>query len=288
LDIQVMEFVPIKFDAPSLAEYSALFTACFPDGGRFTTEYLSWLYRDNPDGRAFGFDARENGQLAAHYVCVPASVSLGGEPVRVLLSLNTATHPQFQGKGLFTKLAAMTYEAAAEAGFAAIYGVANANSTPGFVRKLGFQLVRPLDALVGVGPIGPRPADGGRPLAFERAWTAPALDWRCANPLNPVLRRRRGSHWQFQAAAFGSTVHAYAQLPLAQEIGLAPTGAPLSPLRLYLGLMPDHLRAAGSYVAIPQRLRPSPLNLIFRSLASPGKQLDATLVNFSFLDFDAY
>lgn len=283
-----MEFVPIKFDAKSLADYSALFTACFPDGSRFTAEYLDWLYLGNPDGRAFGFDAREDGQLAAHYVCVPATVHIDGEKVRVLLSLNTATHPQFQGKGLFTKLAAMTYEAAAQAGFAGVYGVANANSTPGFVRKLSFQLVRPLDALVGVGPIGARRGGAERPLAFERVWTEAALAWRCASPHSPVLRRRRGEDWQFHAAAFGSAVHAYAQLPLTDGIGIAPTGAPLSPLRLYLGLMPDHLHAAGAYVSIPQRLRPSPLNLIFRSLSEPGKQLDPALINFSFLDFDAY
>jgi hypothetical protein len=215
-------------------------------------------------------------------------VRIDGEPVRVLLSLNTATHPQFQGKGLFTKLAAMTYEAAAAQGFAAVYGVANANSTPGFVRKLGFQLVRPLDALVGVGPVGAAPDRQARPPAFERVWTEVALDWRCASPYNRVLCRRRGQTLQFHAPAMGRLVHAYAQLPLPDGISPAPGGAPLSPLRLYLGLMPDHLRATGSYVSIPGRLRPSPLNLIFRSLSVPGKQLDPTLINFSFLDFDAY
>ena len=283
-----MEFVPIQYDERSLSEYSALFNACFPDGSRFTTAYLAWLYLANPDGHAFGFDAREDGRLAAHYVCVPATVAIDGAPVRVLLSLNTATHPQFQGKGLFTKLATITYDAAAAQGYAAVYGVANANSTPGFIRKLAFQLVRPLDALVGIGPIGARPATVARALAFDRIWTDASLAWRCASPFNPVRRCRRGPSWQFQAAAFGNAIHAYAQLPLAADSTLTETGTSLSPLRLYLGLMPDHLRASGLYVSIPDRLRPSPLNLIFRSLATPGKQLDPALINFSFLDFDAY
>jgi GNAT superfamily N-acetyltransferase len=283
-----MQFVPIEFDEKALAAYGALFTACFPGTGRFTPAYLAWLYRDNPDGRAFGFDAREGDTLAAHYVCIPTQVRIEGQAVRVLLSLNTATHPQFQGKGLFTKLAAMTYEAAAASGFAGIYGVANANSTPGFVRKLGFQLVRPLDAMVGVGRIGAEPGAAGQQLAFERIWSEPALAWRCASPYNPVARRRSGGVWQFYSAAAGQLVQAYAELALPSGCGLETTRAPASPLRLYLGLMPDPVRGRRGYLHIPQRLRPSPLNLIYRSLATPGQQLDPSRIRFSFLDFDAY
>jgi GNAT superfamily N-acetyltransferase len=282
-----MEFIPIGFDQVKLAEYSELFGSCFPDTNRFTPDYIAWLYVQNPDGPAFGFDAREDGVLAAHYVCIPAQARIDGRDVRVLLSLNTATHPRFQGKGLFTKLAAMTFEAAAQAGFEGIYGVANANSTPGFIRKLGFQLVRPLDALVGTGRIGTG-RDVAASTAFERVWTPQALNWRCASPYNPVARHRRGDSWQFYSRAFGPWVSAYAELALPADIVPAAGPAPISPLRLYLGLMPDDVKRAGAYMSIPQRLRPSPLNLIYRSLATPGALLDGTRITFSFLDFDAY
>lgn len=282
-----MQFTPIGFDQATLAEYSSLFSACFPDAGRFTPEYIAWLYVQNPDGPAFGFDAREDGVLAAHYVCIPAQARIDGRSVRVLLSLNTATHPRFQGQGLFTRLAAMTYEAAAAAGFEGIYGVANANSTPGFIRKLGFQLVRPLEALVGVGRTG-AVEDSGLPLAFARIWTEPALAWRCASPYNPVSSRRGGKTWRFYARAFGPWVHSYAELDLPAEVARKAGSAPVSPFRLYIGLMPDEAKRSGAYVSIPQRLRPSPLNLIYRSLATPGSRLDQTRISFSFLDFDAY
>ncbi|MFC5461347.1 GNAT family N-acetyltransferase [Massilia niabensis] len=284
----MMRFAPIAFDDTALGGYSALFAACFPDSGKFTRDYLAWLYVRNPDGRAFGFDAWEGDVLAAHYVCIPAQASIGGQVVRVLLSLNTATHPRFQGQGLFTKLAAMTYDAAAAAGYAGVYGVANANSTPGFVRKLGFQLVRPLEALVGVGGMGASARAAGLAPAFERVWSQAALEWRCASPSNAVLRRRQGAAWQFHAPAFGRLIHAYAELSLPPTVELAPTGAPATPLRLYLGLMPDAERRVRSYVDIPKRLRPSPLNLIYRSLSVPGVQLDPAHIRFSFLDFDAY
>lgn len=284
----MMRFAPIEFDDKALAGYSALFAACFPDSGKFTRDYLAWLYVRNPDGRAFGFDAWEDEELAAHYVCIPAQASIGGRVARVLLSLNTATHPRFQGQGLFTKLAAMTYDAAAATGFAGVYGVANANSTPGFVRKLGFQLVRPLEALVGVGGMGASGRAASPATAFERVWSEAALEWRCASPSNPVLRRRRGAAWEFHAPAFAPWVHAYAELALPSTLELAQTGAPSSPVRLYLGLAPDAERRVRSYVDIPKRLRPSPLNLIYRSLSAPDQQLDPAHIRFSFLDFDAY
>jgi GNAT superfamily N-acetyltransferase len=282
-----MEFTPIGFDQEKLVEYSALFSTCFPDTDRFTPEYIAWLYVQNPDGLAFGFDAREEGVLAAHYVCIPAQAKIDGRNVRLLLSLNTATHPRFQGKGLFTKLATMTFDAAAAAGFEGVYGVANGNSTPGFIRKLGFQLVRPLDAMVGAGRIGTA-RKATAPLSFERVWTSEALTWRCASPYNPVARRRRGDTWQFHSKAFGPWVNAYAELALPADVVMDSGSAPVSPLRLYLGLLPDEVKRGGAYASIPQRLRPSPLNLIYRSLAAPGSVLDGRRVSFSFLDFDAY
>src|SRR5690349_12069268 len=134
-----LSFAPIRTDAAALAQYGALFQACFPMTDKFTPRYLQWLYVDNPDGKAVGYDAWDGERLAAHYVCIPARAWVEGAQVPVLLSLNTATHPDYQGKGLFTKLASMTFEAGAAQGFDGVYGVANANSTPGFVRKLGFQ-----------------------------------------------------------------------------------------------------------------------------------------------------
>jgi GNAT superfamily N-acetyltransferase len=283
-----MRFLPIEFTRDALAEYSQLFGECFPEAGsRFTPEYLEWLYVANPDGRAVGFDARDGATLAAHYVCIPVSARIDGQVVSVLLSLNTATRPAFQGKGLFTKLAAMTYDSGAAAGYAGVYGVANANSTPGFVRKLGFQLVRPLEAMVGIGGLGLRAQTVQQPLSFERIWSADSLRWRCANPINPVRCNTNASVWQFFVPG-PPMVSAYAEL--APEHGWQPVGtsAPYSPLRLYLGLVPDAVRGFGSYASIPARLRPSPLNLIYRPLTAGAAQLDPSTINFTFLDFDAY
>jgi GNAT superfamily N-acetyltransferase len=284
-----MNFAPIRTDAAALAQYGELFKACFPTTDKFTPRYLAWLYVDNPDGKAVGYDAWDGERLAAHYVCIPARAWVEGLEVPVLLSLNTATHPDYQGKGLFTKLAAMTFEAGASQGFDGVYGVANANSTPGFVRKLGFQLVRPLEARIGVGRLrhGARATPGA--LSFERSWSADALRWRCANPHNPVFVKNGAGKLYFHAAASGHKLPAYAELDADGVTLAASEQAPmLSPLRLFIGLAPDASSSYWNYASIPMRLRPSPLNLIYRSFTPRVGALDPSRIAFSFLDFDAY
>jgi GNAT superfamily N-acetyltransferase len=286
-----LRYAPVQLDAATLARYGELFKACFPMTDKFSPAYLEWLYLANPDGTAVGFDAWDGERLAAHYVCVPARAWVEGRDVPVLLSLNTATHPDYQGKGLFTRLAAMTYEAGAAQGFDGVYGVANANSTPGFVRKLGFQLVRPLEARIGIGGLRHRARAKAAGLSFERHWSEAALRWRCANPHNPVYVRNEGGKLRFHAAASGHLLPAYAELD-ADGAPAAPGqggGAPvLSPLRLFIGLAPDASSNYWNYASIPMRLRPSPLNLIYRSFSPRVSQLDPARIAFSFLDFDAY
>lgn len=279
-----MRFAPVQLDPATMARYGDLFAACFPGTSKFTPAYLHWLYVANPDGAAVGFDAWDGERLAAHYVCVPARAWVEGAQVPVLLSLNTATHPDYQGKGLFTKLASMTYDAGAAHGFDGVYGVANANSTPGFVRKLGFQLVRPLEARIGLGRLRHASAPPAASLSFQRHWSEPALAWRCANPHNTVWRRDH----QFHAAAIGHRLPAYAELDAAAQPPAQPGRPALSPLRLFIGLAPDAGASYWNYASIPMRLRPSPLNLIWRSFTPRVAALDPARIQFTFLDFDAY
>lgn len=284
-----MNLRPIQYDATALTRYQALFSQCFTASDKFRPCSLSWLYQENPEGKAIGFDAWDGDQLAAHYVCVPARAMIEGNISSVLLSLNTATHPSYQGKGLFTKLAEATYDAASANGFDSVYGVANANSTPGFVRKLGFQLVEPLKARMGIGSMGGDPVSASKQAQFQRVWSPRSLAWRCFNPSNPVRRLRRTSGEAFIADAVKRGIYAYAELPVTFDISEVPiAGAPLSPFRLELGLSPAGFPSSRTYVDIPKFLRPSPLNLIYRSLSGAVPSLRKGSVSFSFLDFDAY
>lgn len=282
-----MNFLPASADLGMLQTYERLFSECFGSAPKFSPAALKWLYADNPCGPVVGFDAFDGKELAAHYVCVPADVRIDGSIRRVLLSLNTATHPKYQGQGLFTRLAEMTYAAGAELGFEAVYGVANANSTPGFVRKLGFDLVQPLEAKVGLGRLRVDFGAVSRSAEFERVWTPESLAWRLRNPANPVKHVAGVGMSRFYAKAFGNVLPAYAELETVPSV-LSSRGAWGSPVHLYLGLVPAAASKLETFVDIPNTLRPSPLNLIFRPLRGSSLKVAAGAVFFSFLDFDAY
>jgi len=181
---------PLDLDETGIACVGDLLRAVFPEALHFTNEVIRWQYLDNPEGRAVGFNAWAGDVLAGHYVTIPLRARVHGKEERGLLSLNTATHADHRGKGLFTRLAQATYDRAASEGYGFVVGVANANSTHGFTKKLGFQLVGPLRAMVGVGPIpfrGRREEPVFEPIR-DPAW----ITWRLSHPVNRYAKARQG------------------------------------------------------------------------------------------------
>jgi hypothetical protein len=55
-----------------------------------------------------------------------------------------------------------------------------------------------------------------------------------------------------------------------------------------LGLTPRGTARRTLAMTVPQRLRPSPLVLIYKNHGKPDDRLDPERVLFSFLDFDAF
>lgn len=278
---QALAIRPAGTAPAQLEAYGRLLNAAFATD-KFNTAALAWRYRDNPAGTVVGADAWDGETLAAHYVTCPLEARIDGAVVRGLLSLNTATHPDYQGRGLFTMLAERAYELGAAAGYGFVIGVANANSTPGFLRKLAFQDVGRLHA--GVLAALPRRFSEAS-VQYQGAWREDLLVWRLANPDGRYTVARRGdltgvwarTHLPFiQCGAF-----------LADAGPVKPTGgAPLA-ATLFLGLEPRMDLSA--FLPIPERLRPSPLNLIWRRLGIAAPEaLRREAVALNFLDFDPY
>ena len=287
LGVQDIKIRPIRLDAEHLELYSVLLNNCFPDTPanrrKFSTVSLEWLYKENPDGMALGFDAFDGDKLVAHYVCIPTNILGSAGPLRALLSLNTATLPKYQGRGFFTQLAETTFEAAKQLGYDCIYGVANQNSTPGFVQKLGFSFVAPLQAMLGVGRL--QPPISNFPLQFQRSWSSSTLTWRCANPANPLSTSKQLGSRVFMACTEFPGINAYAELWDKTVLQSSPSVSSLK-LKLVLGLFPQGLSA--SYFKIPNFLKPAPLNFVFKSLNPLVVVPSRDAVHFTFLDFDAY
>ena len=288
-----MEFRQARCDDAALQEYLVFFQRCFPHARHYSIAYLRWLYRENPTGSVFGYDAYDGGRLAAHYVCIPTPLRIEGATVPGALSLDTATDPEYQGRGLFTKLATRTYERSAELGHRAVIGVANRNSTPGMVRRLGFQLVSPLDAQIGIGSLDVgdwNVVEAGTTL--RRSWTPELLSWRLHNPSNPVgMKLTKYKTLGFFARTFTPGISCWAERrdsspkPAPESSRLSASGWHA---RLFIGLFPEGAAARRCYVGIPDRLRRSPLNFIYKPLTAAPASIDGAEVLFDFLDFDAF
>lgn len=281
-----LRFERLDLSATGLQQVADLLSEVFPAAGYLSREFLDWSYCANPDGPACGFNAFDGTKLAAHYATQPLTAEIDGQPQRGLLSLHTATHPAFRGRGLFPQLAEQTYAAAAEAGFHFVVGVSNAASTRGFVDRLGFQHAGALASRLTFGR-APLPA---KPLvpSFVRRWSEESLRWRLASPRSEYL---------IEVEARGTRIHAeIGRLRGLVELGFLarelpcklPAPGALRPFRLWVGLDPRRPLSSLRHPHLPDALRPSPLNLIFRDLTGADRRLEPARVVFQALDFDAF
>ncbi len=297
-----------------LSATAELLSEVFPGSHVASTDYLRWLYLESPFGPVIETNLDDDRGRAGHYALVPITMTRDGVDHPAALSLDTAVHERARGGGVFVKLGAQTVERAAAIGVESVVGVANASSTPGFVRRLDFELLAALPANVMLplpgssAGITSRDADPGEPerglgevdsllgapaRGEARRWTAETLAWRLRRPgasyalhRSPKLlavtcvERRAGVRFAIVLKVFAAT-------PLSRTETRALVRAACrhhrAPLALHVGLN-DLVEFRG--IALPGRLRASPLNLIYRSLVTPPRE--ASVARFEFLDFDAY
>lgn len=289
----------------------------FPGSRIGAADYLRWLYRESPTGEVVETNIDDDAGRSAHYAVVPQRFATRERGITVGLSLNTAVSERARGGGVFTRIAEQTIAAARAQGYDAIVGVANANSTPGFLRRLGFTLIASLPATVMV----PRP--GGGPVVetvspaqldaigdvgvaellasvhrpargIEPVWTAESLAWRLAAPGARYAVHRLPGALAVSTSERRSGIDVAVILTMLADHDLdrsevdaivrAACRRHRAPFALHAGV---HAGADIRGVPLPRRLRPSPLNLIFRWL-DPDQLAAPHLGRFEFLDFDAY
>src|ERR1051325_872632 len=273
-------FSPLNNSPEEIKQESALLKLVFKKD-HFTENFLNWQYNENPDGKAVGFNAHsETAELAGHYVTQPMSAFLFGKETKGLLSLNTATHPNHQGKGIFTELAKKTYAHAGELGYEFVIGVANQNSTHGFITKLGFKFVGKLKAVIASGnPCEKYDDKNFNQFDFIRNWNKKTLHWRIANPANKYCIND------------GKIISDSGKTMIKAVLGnfdktLLPSSENKISKPFSLGIGTE--LAIPSGISIPGFLRPSPLNLIFKDLTGKNRAISFDKTYFACIDFDGY
>lgn len=277
------EFSPIVCDDAGLAAMSALLLRVFPRARHLTPAYLSWLYRDNPDGEALGLNAFYAGRMVGHCGGVPLVATIDGEARRGIMLINAAVDREHRRKNITRRTTDPMFEQAAAAGYGFAVSTGNRYSTLPLLTR--FEMVGRLDARIGVG--SPRRAADPPPPSFVREWSARALSWRLANPEGRYSVRRRGGDISVVART-GLTGIGAVLLDGADRWGLEEAGDAPAPLRVWLGLDPAIDWRGAAFLPIPSRLRPSPLNLLYKDLTGQGFLPDPTRIVFRALDFDAY
>ena len=265
----------VKNNDAALRESQQLLQLVFKErADKFSFEYLKWQYADNPVGPIVGFNAYMGDVLAAHYVTMPIYMNIEGKKTLGVLSLNTATHPDHRGKRLFSILADRTYQYAAENGYKYVIGVANANSTHGFIKNLNFKLIGPLTFKIGVGTSIYSKKD----YTFTRYWDKEIMDWRLKNPSM--------EYYKNGDVVVSPIKPGFKKLVFHDCEGLVSLSKLHGrPFNLYIGYGAD-LRN-GCYCGIPKFIKHSPFNLIFRDLTDGSlPEVSKDNILFELIDFD--
>jgi hypothetical protein len=85
--------------------------------------------------------AVDGDRLVGAYTTWPVRLRVGSDVVLGAQSMDTMTHPDYQGQGIFVKLARACFEIASSRNFQLLYGFPNPLSFPGFVKHLDFPHV---------------------------------------------------------------------------------------------------------------------------------------------------
>jgi hypothetical protein len=239
----------------------------------YSQSYLDWLYIRNPEGRVIGFNEYYSGKIVGHYALVPWSLEISGQKINAALSLNTAVGKIHQGHGLFTNMAENTYKLAYENGIDIIYGVANQNSTHGFINKLNFTIVDHIDAYFGVS------IKLNNSQSFTN-WSPEFMKWRVESPRNRWLLNK--SVLKSENRYFGLKPIYFNNFRNSTDISHA----------YGLNFLLSNMRPTGIMFKIPKAFKPSPLNIIFKNLSHRFKDSEYLLyfkkTNMGSLDFDAF
>ena len=259
----------------------------FPGVDKFSPAFLQWQYYDNPAGPPVGCNIDDGGRLIGHLMGIPLRVTLKGRPTTVTLIMNVATHPDYRGRGLFLELVNRVVAMSAERGHAGVIGVANQQTERAYRTKLGFQNVAPLDAHVELAPQRLDVAHALETAQFSRTWDDATLAWRLKNPANPLRIAGGGpDRLVIEGASTLPLIRSRAVIP---RRGLTTSAAGLAAgPAVVLGLTPKGTAGRTLAMTVPERLRPSPLVLIYKNHAKPDDRLDPDRVLFTFLDFDAF
>lgn len=107
-----------------------------PMGKTESINHWNWEYKDNPNSRIEILLVIDNKKIVGHYAVIPVKMKIKKKIYLTSLSLDTMTHKDYRGMGIFPKLATKMYNELGNSGIYLTYGFPNEYSINGFLNKL--------------------------------------------------------------------------------------------------------------------------------------------------------
>jgi GNAT superfamily N-acetyltransferase len=128
-----------KFKAGDEKAILDLFKLAF--NKEMSMEYWKWRFQDNPFSDEFMIHLMWEGDLlVGHYAVSPVEMVVNGDVEKTALSMTTMTHPEYNGRGIFTQLSSSLYnELKDEHEYAMVWGFPNNNSHYAFIKNLKWK-----------------------------------------------------------------------------------------------------------------------------------------------------
>jgi len=113
-----------------------------------TADLFAWKHLSNPFGRSIALVAESGDELVGLRTFMRWELDAPGEGrLRCIRAVDTATHPGYQRRGIFSRLTEEAVEVARADTVDLVFNTPNEKSRPGYL-KMGWQLVGPIGAMV--------------------------------------------------------------------------------------------------------------------------------------------
>lgn len=285
----VVRIVGMDLSDEGVVDCASFLGSVFNRPDHFTPAYVDWQYNQNPVGKTIAFNAVDDyGRIVGHYALQQLEVMLMGERVKGLLAINGAVSREVQGSGVFTNIVMAAEDHVRSLGFIFKVGVSNRIATIVHEKKTGLKKVCALRAMLGFGLPAYEISDDNP--EFRNIWSVEALKWRTRNPSSRyrIVQQNSDVVVQVQTGKAGITgIMGRFESSLADNSNFGGFPA-YSPVRLWIGLDNRINWRKSLFFNLPLRMRPSPLNLVFKDISGSGIILDPGRIRFQAIDFDAY
>jgi GNAT superfamily N-acetyltransferase len=156
-------------DLPAVLELLQASLGWVPDDAY--ARFFAWKHHESPFGRSPAWVAADpvaDGRIVGFRTFSRWQFDRGGDTVTAVRAVDTATHPDYQGQGIFSLLTRRALDELAAERVAFVFNTPNDRSRPGYL-KMGWQLVERL-------PVAAAPRSPLSLVRLARART-PADKW---------------------------------------------------------------------------------------------------------------